>query len=260
MKLFDTHTHYDDEKFDLPEGPDRVERIAALFRDEVGWMLGVSVDGASGDFQIGMASRFPGYYAAVGIHPQNCGEIADRDEALARIAEQARQPRVVAIGEIGLDYHWEEPPRALQQYFFEKQLALAESLGLPVIIHDRDAHGATFETILRYPGLVGVLHSYSGSAEMARELTKRGWYISFSGVITFKNAGRLAEVVKSVPADRILIETDCPYLAPEPVRGRLNHSGNLKYTAARAAALRGEDYEAFAEATSENARRLFGIV
>lgn len=260
MKLFDTHTHYDDEKFDTLGFPSREALIASLFESEVDYILGASVNPATSAFQIDMASRFPGFYAAVGIHPENCGE-ADAGESLRKIEELAAAPKVKAIGEIGLDYYWEEnPPREVQQHFFEEQLALAGRLGLPVIVHDREAHGATLETLLRYPDVTGVLHSFSGSVEMARELWRRGWYISFSGVITFKNANRLLEVVKAVPADRILVETDCPYLSPVPMRGKVNHSGYVKYTAARAAELRGEDYDTFVKMTTENAKRLFGIM
>ncbi len=260
MKLFDTHTHYDDEKFDTLGYPSREALIASLFESEVDYILGASVDLATSALQIDMASRFPGYYAAVGIHPENCGGFADAEGAIREIEKLAAAPKVKAIGEIGLDYYWEDnPSREVQQYFFEEQLALAGRLGLPVIVHDREAHGATLETLLCHPDVTGVLHSFSGSVEMARELWRRGWYISFSGVITFKNASRLLEVVKAVPADRILVETDCPYLSPVPMRGKVNHSGYVKYTAARAAELRGEDYEAFVEMTTENAKRLLKI-
>lgn len=257
MKLFDTHTHYDDAKFDTLS---RYELIETLLQNEVDYILGAAVNSATSRFTIETAARFPHYYAAVGIHPENCGEYDDIDAALAEIEELAHADKVKAIGEIGLDYYWaENPPKEVQQAYFEGQLALAEKLSLPVIVHDREAHGATFETLLRYPKVIGVLHSYSGSAEMARELMKRGWYISFSGVITYKNATRLAEVVPTIPLDRILVETDCPYLSPVPMRGKVNHSGYVKYTAAKAAELRGESYEAFVTATTENAKKLFGI-
>ena len=257
MKLFDTHTHYDDDKFDELS---RYDLIESLLRDEVDYILGAAVNSETSRFTIDTAARFPNYYAAVGIHPQNCGEYADIDAALCEIETLAKEPKVKAIGEIGYDFYWEDNPSPeVQKAYFEGQMALAAKLSLPVIIHDREAHGATMEMILRHPDVVGVLHSFSGSAEMAKELVKRGWYISFSGVITYKNATRLAEVVPSVPLDRILVETDCPYLSPVPMRGKTNHSGYVKYTAAKAAELRGESYEAFVTATTENAKRLFGI-
>ena len=257
MKLFDTHTHYDDEKFNEIG---RYELIKSLLRDEVDYILGAAVNGETSRFAIDTASRYENYYAAVGIHPQNCGEYADPETAIAEIEALAKSPKVKAIGEIGFDFYWEENPSPeVQVFYFDRQMALAEKLSLPVIIHDREAHGATMDMILRYPNVIGVLHSYSGSAEMAKELVKRGWYISFSGVITYKNATRLAEVVPTIPADRILVETDCPYLSPVPMRGKMNHSGYVKYTAAKAAELRGVGYEDFVNQTTENAKRLFGI-
>ncbi len=257
MRLFDTHTHYDDGKFDELS---RFELIEALLTHEVDYILGAAVNSDTSRFTVETAARFPNYYAAVGIHPQNCGEYTDIDAALYEIEALAKEPKVKAIGEIGYDFYWEDNPSPeVQKAYFDGQMDIARKLSLPVIIHDREAHGATVDMILAYPEVVGVLHSYSGSAEMAKELLKRGWYISFSGVITYKNATRLAEVVPTIPADRILVETDCPYLSPVPMRGKTNHSGYLKYTAARAAELRGEDYEAFVNQTTENAKRLFGI-
>lgn len=257
MKLFDTHTHYDDDKFnDLS----RYELIETLLRDEVDYILGAAVNGETSRFTVDTAARFTNYYAAVGIHPQNCGEYTDMDAALSEIEALAKTPKVKAIGEIGYDFYWEDNPSPeVQKAYFEGQMEIARRMGVPVIIHDREAHGATMDMILAHPNVIGVLHSYSGSAEMARELVKRGWYISFSGVITYKNATRLAEVVPTIPADRILVETDCPYLSPVPMRGKTNHSGYVKYTAAKAAELRGEGYEVFVKQTTENAKRLFGI-
>lgn len=257
MKLFDTHTHYDDGRFD-PATRDRL--IRTLLEEEVDLIVGASVDLEASRFQIAQAQKFPNYYAAVGIHPEDCGAYGNVDAVMQELEALAHAPKVVAIGEIGLDYHWNDnPPKEVQQLFFDRQMALAEKLSLPVIIHDREAHGDTMDTVLRYPGVTGVFHCYSGSPEMAKELLKRGWYISFTGVITYKNAARVGEVVKGIPLDRILVETDCPYLAPEPMRGKINHSGYVKYTAAKAAELRGEPYETFAKATVENGKRLFGI-
>ena len=257
MKLFDTHTHYDDEKFDPAE---RDALLTSLFENEVDYILGAAVNGATSRFTIETAERFAGYYAAVGIHPQNCGEYTDCEAALYEIEALAKSPKVTAIGEIGYDFYWEDNPSPeVQKAYFEGQMEIARRLKLPVIIHDREAHGATMDMILKYPDVIGVLHSYSGSIEMAKELVKRGWYISFSGVITYKNATRLAEVVPTIPKDRILVETDCPYLSPVPMRGKRNDSANVKYTAAKAAELRGEGYDDFCRQTTENAKRLFGI-
>lgn len=257
MKLFDTHTHYDDEKFDEVG---RYELIETLLHDEVDYILGAAVNGTTSRFAIDTAARFENYYAAVGIHPQNCGEYSDPEAALCEIEQLAKSPKVKAIGEIGYDFYWEDNPTPdVQKVYFDGQMAIAKRLSLPVIIHDREAHGATMDMILSHPDVIGVLHSYSGSAEMAKELVKRGWYISFSGVITYKNATRLAEVVPTIPLDRILVETDCPYLSPVPMRGKMNHSGYVKYTAAKAAELCGVGYEDFVNKTTENAKRLFGI-
>lgn len=257
MKLFDTHTHYDDDRFDPAE---RDALLTSLLENEVDYILGAAVNGETSRFTVETASRFDKYYAAVGIHPGNCGEYSDIPAALSEIEALAKMPKVVAIGEIGYDFYWENNPSPeVQRAFFEGQMEIARRLRLPVIIHDREAHGATMEVIMKYPDVIGVLHSYSGSIEMARELVKRGWYISFSGVITYKNATRLAEVVPTIPDDRILVETDCPYLSPVPMRGKRNDSGNVKYTAAKAAELRGEGYEDFCRKTTENGKRLFRI-
>ncbi len=257
MKLFDTHTHYDDAKFDALS---RKELIKELFDSDIGYILGASVNTQTSLFQCDTAKVFENYYAAVGIHPENCGEYSDIDIAISEIEALASRDKVVAIGEIGLDYYWEEnPPREVQKEYFERQLSLAEKIKKPVIVHDREAHGDSLDTVFKYPSVIGVFHSFSGSAEMAAELVKRGWYISFSGVITYKNATRLAEVVKSVPLDRLLVETDCPYLTPVPFRGKVNHSGYVKYTAQKAAELKGISLEELADVTRENGKRLFGI-
>ena len=167
--------------------------------------------------------------------------------------------KIVAIGEIGLDYHYEGFDKARQAEFFDAQMHLAKKLGMPVIIHDREAHGDCFETVLRHPDVRGVFHSYSGSAEMAAELVRRGWYISFSGVLTFKNASRIKEVAASIPCERILIETDAPYLAPHPHRGKTNHSGLMIYTAQTLAEIKGMSLDEIAELTYNNASELFDI-
>lgn len=261
-KLFDTHAHYYDSRFwEEAEGADAI--LADVFAGDVDRIINVGTDLDNSRTCLEMASRYEGMYAAVGIHPSDCRDL--NKNAIAEFAHFLEEHRdfaahkIVAIGEIGLDYYWEPYDKAHQMFFFEEQMKLAEKYDLPVVIHDREAHGDCFETVLRFPNVHGVFHSYSGSVEMARELVKRGWYISFSGVASFKNAARVREVVASVPADRLLIETDCPYLAPHPMRGKLNHSGYLHYTAEAVAATREMTPDALAELTHQNADRLFGL-
>ena len=171
----------------------------------------------------------------------------------------AENSKVVAIGEIGFDYHWEPYDKEHQRFFFEEQMKLAQRYDLPVIIHDREAHGDCFDVACKFKNVNGVFHSYSGSTEMARELVKRDWYISFSGVVTFKNASRVKEVAASVPLDKILAETDCPYLAPHPMRGKLNHSGLMRYTVGTLAEIFSKDFDEMAKILSDNAKKLFRI-
>ena len=165
----------------------------------------------------------------------------------------------MAIGEIGFDYYWQPMDKDLQRAFFEGQMQIAAETGLPVIIHDRDAHGDSFETVLKYPTVRGVFHAYGGSAEMAKELTKRGWYIGFGGVTTFKNAERVRSVVASVDIPKLLLETDCPYMAPVPFRGKINHSALIPHIAEVIAPLHGLTVEELAEVTGRNAEELFGL-
>jgi TatD DNase family protein len=207
-------------------------------------------------------------YVSSGIHPEDCLYIDDIDAALSEIEASIcneklrKENKIVAIGEIGFDYHLEnltDEVKAKQRHVFEAQMQMAEKYGLPVIIHDREAHGDCFEMALKYPSVKGIFHSYSGSSEMARELIRRGWFISFSGVVTFKNASRVREVVSTIPLDRLLIETDAPYLSPHPLRGKMNHSANLEYTVGAIAAVFGKTPEEIAEITFENAQRIYGL-
>ncbi|MBQ2719606.1 MAG: TatD family hydrolase, partial [Clostridia bacterium] len=204
---------------------------------------------------------YGGMLTALGIHPNDGQALSDPAAALGEIKALLRDPasRAVALGEIGLDYHYDGTDKEKQKALFRAQMAMAERLSLPVVIHDRDAHGDCFDVVLEFPRVTGIFHSFSGSAEMARELTKRGYYISFSGTVSFKNAARIREVAASVPKDRLLIETDCPYLAPPPHRGKLNHSGYLPFTNAALAEAIGLSPEECAALTFENARRVFGI-
>ena len=230
-----------------------------LFRS----VINVGTNNENNPVCLEMAKKYEGMYAAVGIHPSDCRDYSREEfgvfEAFLSAHSDFKKEKIVAIGEIGFDYYWEPYDKEHQRFFFEEQMKLAEKYGLPVIIHDREAHGDCFDMICKYPNVKGVFHSYSGSAEMAAELVKRGWYISFSGVVTFKNASRVKDVAASIPKDRILAETDAPYLAPHPMRGKINHSGLMEYTVLNLAELFGEEYENMAKILSENAKKLFGI-
>ncbi len=257
LKIFDTHAHYDDEKF-MSDDVDKL--LSGMFDRNIAAITGAAVNLATSEKQIEFAEKHPEFYAAVGIHPENIYDEGEIEDTLSRLEKLLHHPKVVAIGEIGLDYYWEQnPPREIQKEWFRAQLELAEKTGFPVIIHDREAHGDVFDILSEYKNISGVLHSCSASRETVAELLKRGFYVSFSGVITYKNATRLADVVRSVPSDRILVETDCPYLSPVPMRGKTNRSEYVEYTLRKAAEIRGEDPEKLAVQTTENAMRFFGI-
>ena len=250
MRLFDTQAHYDDEAFDA----DRDEVLSTFD----GLVIDPGCTLASSQAAIDLAARHPNVYAAVGIHPENCGDfLPEHINVLRRLA---RQPKVVAIGEIGLDYYWaENPPCEFQQQVFRAQLELALELDLPVIVHDREAHGDSLTIVRDYPALRGVFHCYSGSVEMARELLALGWYLGFDGPVTYKNARKTVEVAEMAPLDRILIETDSPYMSPVPMRGKRNDSRNVLYIAEKLAQLKGMTTEEMAELTGVNGKRLFNI-
>ncbi|MBQ9458491.1 MAG: TatD family hydrolase [Oscillospiraceae bacterium] len=252
--IFDTHAHYDDEQFD----EDRDALLASMPENGVGRILDPGCDRESSQKAVALAERFPHVFAAVGWHPENCAPY-DSPE-LDELRRLARHPKVVAIGEIGLDYYWaENPPRDFQQRVFREQLSLAEELGLPVIVHDRDAHADSLAIVREFPGVRGVFHCFSGSVEMARELWKLGWYVGFDGPLTYKNAKKTVEVAAAAPADRILLETDSPYLAPVPLRGTRNDSRSLVHVARRLAEIRGTTAEEIIAQTAENGARLFGM-
>jgi len=254
MMYFDTHAHYDDEKFDA----DREAVLSALPRAGVSLVLNPGCDVASSRAAAALAEQYEHVWAAVGLHPENCGGCTDAD--FTAVEALLAQPKVVAIGEIGLDYYWaENPPRDFQQAVFRRQLELAVRRDLPVIVHDRDAHGDCLEIVSDYPALRGVFHCFSGSPEMAEALLKRGWYLGFDGPVTYKNARRALEVIALCPPERMLLETDSPYLSPVPRRGERNDSRNLPFIAAKIAELRGLDTEEVARICAENGKRLFGI-
>ena len=252
--IFDTHAHYDDEAFD----PDREELLAAMPESGVGLIVDPGCDLETSRRALEIAEKFPRVYAAVGWHPENC--VPYTRKSLDTLRAWAKHPKVVAIGEIGLDYYWEQnPPRDFQQAVFRDQLALAQELDLPVIVHDRDAHADSLAIVQEFPHVRGVFHCYSGSVETAQELLKRGWYLGFDGPLTYKNAKKTVEVAKLVPLDRVLLETDSPYMAPVPVRGTRNDSRNVLHIAAKFAEVRGMETDEVIALTNENGRRLFGI-
>ena len=254
--LFDAHAHFDDAKFDA----DRYAVLDDLFMNQqVGGILNASISLATCEASLSLADRYPGLYAACGIYPENVGDPKTIPSVMDRLREVLSHPKAVAVGEIGLDFHEEIVDPAVQKEWFAAQLALSEELNLPVQVHDREAHGACLDMIRAFPKARGMFHSFSGSPEMAKELVSLGWYVSFSGVVTFKNAAKTPEAARIVPEDRILIETDCPYLTPHPFRGQRNHSGYVRYTAEKIADLRGITYEAFCETTERNFKTLFGI-
>ena len=254
MRVFDTHAHYDDERFDS----DRHELLAGMDASGVELILNPGCDRATSRFAVELAKQYPFVYAAVGVHPHAANEVTP--ELLDEFRELAKFEKVRAIGEIGLDYHWEnDPPRDVQKEAFAAQLSLAEELKLPVIIHDRDAHADCLDVIKAFSNVNGVLHCYSGSAEDAKTYVKMGWYFSFTGVITYKNARRALEAIEVIPKDRLMIETDSPYLTPVPNRGKRNDSTNVHYVARRMAEVLGIDAEEMARITLENGKRFFNI-
>lgn len=251
---FDTHAHYDDAWFDA----DREELIAALPAAGVDLVVNCGCDEATSAASVALADRYDFFYAAVGWHPHDARGWTD--ESADRIRAWASHPKVVAIGEIGLDYHYDEDWKDRQFEVLEAQLCLAEELDLPVIIHDREAHGDCMDFVRRHPKVRGEFHCYSGSAEMAKELVSRGWYLGFNGAITMQGARRALETLRAVPSDRILLETDCPYLAPIPrTDGKRNDSRKLKRVAEFMAEVLGTTPELVAAVASENGRRFFGI-
>ena len=252
--LFDTHAHMDDRAFDM----DREELLASLPEKGVGLVMNPGCSLESSRNAVTLANRYDSVYAAVGSHPDAADEVADRVlEEYRKLCKE--NPKVKAIGEIGLDYYYEDIPREIQLRAFRMQMELARELGLPVIVHEREAHEDGMKIVEEFPTVTGVFHCYSGSAEMAKWLVSRGWYIGFTGVLTFKNARKALEVAASIPLDRIVLETDCPYMSPEPFRGKRNDPGKLYRMAEKLAELRGLSLEEVHRITSENGKRLYRI-
>lgn len=253
--LIDSHAHLDGEEF----AQDREEVLAFAKKMGIDRIVNVGFDLPSSRRSIALAGRYPGVYAAVGVHPHEAGEAPEN--YLEELEKLASQPKVVAIGEIGLDYFYNHSEPEVQKRIFREQIRLAKRIGKPIIIHDRDAHADTLNIIReeRAGETGGVLHCFSGSWEMAQECMKMGFYISLAGPVTFKNAKKGIEVALNMPLHRLLVETDSPYLTPEPYRGRRNEPGYVRYVAEKIAELKGISLEEVAEATTRNAEELFGI-
>ena len=253
--LFETHAHYDSRQFN----EDRDEVLSGLKERGVSLVVNPGCDIPTSRMAVELAERYPFVYAAVGFHPEELegAELTD----LEVIRQLAAHEKVVAIGEIGLDYYWvkDEAGRRKEQEFFRAQMALAEELDLPVIVHDREAHGDTLAIVKEFPHVRGVFHCYSGSVEMARELVDMGWMISFTGVLTYHNARKSVEAAQAIPMDRLMIETDAPYMAPVPHRGKRNDSGYVLHTCEKLAEIKGLSLEECAKITLENGCRFFGI-
>ena len=252
--LFDTHAHLNDPAFDA----DRKELMEGLAAKGIGFVMNAGCSLCSSRDIVEMAEQYPWLYASVGSHPDSADEV--NDEVLEEYRELCKlSDKVKAIGEIGLDYYYEDIPREIQQKAFRSQMALARELDLPVIVHERDAHNDGILIVKEFPTVKGVFHCYSGSAEMARQLVNMGWYIGFTGVLTFKNARKAVETAQSIPLDRIVLETDCPFMAPEPFRGKRNDPGYLYRMAEKLAELRGISVEEVHTITTENGKRLYRI-
>lgn len=251
--LFDTHAHYYDRAFDA----DRDEVLSALPGSGVGLVLCPGCDLPTSREAIALAERYPHVYAAAGVHPEDA--LGLPENWLEEVERLTRHPKVKAIGEIGLDYYWKEVPRDLQKEVFRAQLTLATQLNLPVIVHDREAHGDCLAIVQDFPQVRGVFHCYSGSAEDAKQLIKWGWHLSFTGTITFKNARKAPEVIQAVPLERLMVETDAPYMAPTPYRGKRCDSRYVYRMAETIAEIKGLPVEEVVRITTENGKRLFAI-
>lgn len=255
--IFDTHAHYDDEQFD----EDRYEVIERVHTQNVGNILNVGIDMETSKTSIELARKYDFVYSAVGVHPHEVEKAPENYiEMLEELVNQNRD-KVVAIGEIGLDYYYDFAPRDMQQRFFIEQIELAKKLDLPVSIHDRDAHKDTMDIIKQYDvgKTGGILHCFSGSMEMANEVLKCGLYIGVGGVVTFKKSKKIVEIVENIPMDRLLVETDLPYLTPEPFRGKRNESSYIKYVIDKIAEIKNLTPQEVEDITTANAKRLFKI-
>lgn len=253
--IFETHAHYDDEAFD----EDRDTLLSSMHENKIEYIVNVGASLKSTAASIRLAQKYPFIYAAAGVHPNETGEL--NEERFAWLKNQCLLEKVVAVGEIGLDYYWDEPSHEVQKLWFERQLDLAREIAKPVIIHSRDAAKDTFDMMKskKADEIGGVIHCYSYSVEMALDYVEMGFYIGVGGVVTFKNGKKMKEVVEAVPIERILLETDSPYLSPEPNRGKRNSSLNLPYVARKIAEIKGLSYDEVVELTKQNAKRMYNI-
>lgn len=250
--IFDTHAHYDDEQFD----EDRGELLGGMADTGVGTIVEIGASMESSRNAVRLAEQYPFIYAAVGVHPDNVGEL--NEETFEELKTMCGHEKVVAVGEIGLDYHWDTEPREVQKHWFIRQLQLAREMGLPVNIHSRDAAEDTMTIMKEYGrGLGGIIHCFSYSLEMAQEYVKMGFSIGVGGVVTFKNGRKLKEIVANLPLEKIVLETDCPYMAPEPNRGKRNDSRNIHYVAEKIAELKNVTKEKVIEQTENNAKLIY---
>ena len=262
MRIFDSHAHYDDDRFD----ENRHEILKEVLENGVEKICNIGASLKSSRQSLELSQKYDNIYASVGVHPSDAVRDMQRADWLERLEDMYKNnPKVVAIGEIGLDYYWTPEEKEEQKTCFRAQMALAQKLEAPVIIHDREAHGDVLEIMKEYPDVVGVVHSFSGSLEMAKEVMKMGYYISVNGVTTFKNARKIVEIVENLrelhpdAMNRVLVETDCPYLTPVPHRGEINRSDYIKFTAEKCGELLGVSAEEFCEITYKNACRFYGI-
>ncbi|MEG1257237.1 TatD family hydrolase [Clostridium sp.] len=252
--IFDSHAHYDDEKFN----EDRETVLKEIGENGVIGVINCGSDLRGLEMSVKLSEEHDFIYAAAGIHPENADEF--NEEVRARICELATAKKIVAIGEIGLDYYWEEnPSRNVQKEVFRAQMRIARAFKLPVIIHDREAHGDTLEILKEFPDVNGVVHCFSGSVEFAKECVKLGYYIGVTGVVTFKNSKVIKEVIKAIPLDKLLVETDCPYMAPTPFRGKRNQSNYISYIMDEIALITGKSREEIERITIFNTESLFNI-
>ena len=250
--LFDSHTHIDDKKFN----DDRTEVIEKIRLNGIAKLVNIGCDIKTSENSIKLAEKYDFIYATVGFHPCDTGNITENH--IEKIKQLANHKKVVAIGEIGLDYYWDSVPRDVQKYWFQRQMNLAEELDMPVTIHNRDAHEDAFN-ICKNSSIKGIVHCFSGSKEMAVEFVKLGYYVSFAGPLTYKNNVKSAEAAKAVPMDRLLVETDAPYLAPDGFRGKRNDSSLVRYTCEKLAEIKGVSFEEMAKQTYENAMKVYRI-
>ena len=253
--IFETHAHYDDEAFDM----DREELLDSLPGKNIGYVVNVAAEAEGVDKVLALAEKYPFIYASVGIHPSSTGEL--NEEVFAKLKEKAKHPKNVAIGETGLDYYWDTPKRPIQKHWFERQIELARERKLPMIIHSRDAAEDTYQILkeAKAEEIGAVIHCFSYGIEQARQYLNMGFYLGIGGVVTFTNGKKLKEVVEYAPLDRLVLETDSPYLSPVPYRGKRNNSANLTLVAQEIARIKQVDYDTVVRTTGENALRFYKI-